>query len=139
MSGVRFASLEWIDAVVTAVNAQPDLAKALAGLPSDAAFVVEAQVPVFPKTVAVHAEQGRGRIARWRILPDEDDILELEPGYVLRAPYGIWKALLVGRDPVQAALSGQVRVEGDLEALVRRSGYRYVVDAALRAVATEFP
>jgi hypothetical protein len=30
-------------------------------------------------------------------------------------------------------------VEGDLEALVRRSGYRYVVDAALAAVPTDFP
>jgi len=61
---VRFASREWFDAVAAALNAQPDLAK---------------------------------------------------------------------------ALSGQVRVEGDLEALVRRAGYRYVVDAALRVVPTELP
>jgi len=139
VSGVRFASAEWIEAVVAAVNAHPDLPMALAGLPSDAAFVVEAQAPAFPRTVAVHAHQGDGRIARWRILADEDDILELEPAYVLRAPYGIWKTLLAGRDPVQAALSGQLRVQGDLEALVRRAGYRYLVDAALRKVATEFP
>jgi hypothetical protein len=140
VSGVRFASAEWIGAVVAAVNAHPDLPKALAGLSSDAAFVVEAQAPAFPRTVAVHARQGDGRIARWRILADEDDILELEPAYVLRAPYGVWKTLLLAdRDPVQAALSGQVRVQGDLEALVRRAGYRYLVEAALRVVATEFP
>jgi hypothetical protein len=136
---VLFGSSEWIAAIVAAANVEPDLAKALAGLGRDAAFVIEAQKPAFPRTVAVHAEQQGGRIARWRFLPDEDDILELEPAYVLRAPYGVWKALLAGRDPVHAALSGQVRVEGDLEALVRRAGYRYVVDAALRAVPTEFP
>jgi hypothetical protein len=136
---VRFASAEWIEAVVAAMNAQPDLAKALAGLASDAAFVVEAHAPAFPRSVAVHASQGGGRIARWRILPDEDDILELEPAYVLRAPYPVWKTLLAGRDPVQAALSGQVRVQGDLEALVRRAGYRYLVEAVIRVVATEFP
>lgn len=136
---MRFASREWIDAIVKEVNAQPDLAQALAGLPPDAAFVVEAQAPAFPEAVAVHAEQGGGRITRWRILPDEDDILELEPAYVLRARYGVWKELFAGRDPVKAALSGQVRVEGDLEALVRRAGYRYLVDEALRAVPTEFP
>jgi hypothetical protein len=89
--------------------------------------------------VAVHAEQERGRIARWRILPDEDDLLEIEPAYVLRAPYRVWKSLLAGGDPVKAALSGQVQVQGDLEALVRRAGYRYVVDAALGAVPTELP
>jgi len=136
---MRFATREWIDAVACAVNAQPDLGTALAGLPRDAAFVVAGERPLFPRTLAVHVEQERGRIARWRILADEDDILEIEPAYVLRAPYRVWKALLAGRDAVQAALSGQVRVEGDLEALVRRAGYRYVVDAALRAVPTEFP
>ncbi len=136
---MRFASREWIDAVAAALNAQPDLARAIAGLGRDAAFVVEPERPAFPRAVAVHAEQAGGRIARWRILPDEDDILELEPAYVVRAPYRTWKALFDGGDPVKAALSGAVRVEGDLEALVRRAGYRYVVDAALAAVPTEFP
>ena len=136
---MRFASREWIEAVAAALNAQPDLARALAGLGRDAAFVVEAERPAFPRPVAVHAEQDRGRIARWRILPDADDILELEPAYVIRAPYGAWRALFRGGDPVKAALSGAVKVEGDLEALVRRAGYRYVVDAALAVVPTEFP
>src|SRR5512138_1929066 len=136
---MRLASSEWIDAVAAALNAQPDLARALAGLGRDAAFVVEPQAPAFPRAVAVHAEQDRGRVARWRILADEDDVLELEPAYVIRAPYGTWRALLEGGDPVKAALSGAVKVEGDLEALVRRASYRYVVDAALAAVPTEFP
>lgn len=135
---MRFASREWIGAVVAAFNAQPDLAKALAGLPRDAAFVVEAEKPAFPRTVAVHAEQERGRIARWRILPDEDDLLEIEPAYVFRARHGVWRALLAGADPMKAAVSGQVAIQGDLEALVRRTSYRYVVDAALAAVKTEF-
>jgi hypothetical protein len=136
---VRFASREWIEAVVAALNAQPDLGRALEGLGGDAALVVEAERPAFPRTVAVHAEHAGGRIVRWRILVDEDELLELEPAYVIRAPYGVWRSLLRGGDPVQAALSGRVKVEGDLEALVRRAGYRSVVDTALRAVPTELP
>jgi putative sterol carrier protein len=136
---MRFGSREWIQALAASVDAQPDLPRALEGLPRDAVFVVAAEAPAFPFTLAVHVEQERGRIARWRILADEDDALELEPAYVLRAPYGVWKAILTGCDPVQAALSGKVRVAGDLEALVRRAGYRFVVEAALRAVPTEFP
>jgi putative sterol carrier protein len=73
-----------------------------------------------------------------RVLPDPDEIWELEPAYVVRAPYRIWKALLRGEDPVRAVLSGRVKVEGDLEALVRRANYRYVIDAALASVATVF-
>ncbi len=136
---MRFATREWIEAVVAALHAQPDLGRARAGLERDAALVVEGEEPEFPQTVAVHGVHEGGRIARWRFLADEDEVLELEPAYVLRAPYGAWKALLQGGDPVKAALSGRVRVEGDLEALVRRAGYRYVVEAALRAVPTELP
>ncbi len=136
---MRFASREWIEAVVAALHAHPDLARALDGLGRDGALVVEAEPPVFPATVAVHAAHERGRIVRWRLLADEDEVLELEPAYVLRAPYRVWKGLVQGGDPVQAALGGRVRVEGDLEALVRRANYRYVVEAALRAVPTELP
>jgi SCP-2 sterol transfer family len=136
---VRFGSREWIEAIVSALNAQPDLARALIGLGADAAFVVEADRPRWPADVAAYARQERGRVATWRLLADPDDVLELEPAYVVRAPYAIWRGLLNGEDPVKAALSGRVRVEGDLEALVRRSGYRHVIDAALGAVVTEFP
>ncbi|WP_242339961.1 MULTISPECIES: SCP2 sterol-binding domain-containing protein [Anaeromyxobacter] len=136
---MRFGSREWIDAVAAALNRQPDLARALAGLGADAAFVVEAERPAWKADVAAYARHARGQIVEWRLLEDPDDLLELEPAYVVRAPYGTWKGLFNGGDPVKAAISGRVRVEGDLEALVRRSGFRYVVDAALCAVVTEFP
>jgi hypothetical protein len=136
---VRFGSREWVDAMVAALNAQPDLAAAMDGLGRDGALVVEADPPAWPRTLAAWAEQRGGRIARYRILADEDELLELEPAYVIRAPYRVYRALFAGADPVQAALSGRVKVEGDLEALVRRQRYRHVVDAALAAVPTELP
>jgi hypothetical protein len=135
----RFGSAAWLEAVMAALGAQPALAEALRGLGKDAAVVVEADPPAWPRTVAAWAEQRGGRIARWRLLEDEDEVLELEPAYVVRAPYRVFKALLRGADPVQAALTGQVRVEGDLEALVRRTRYRHLLDAALAAVPTELP
>lgn len=134
-----FGSKEWVAALVEALNRHPDLPRAIEGLGGDAALVVLAQRPAWPRTVAVYGRQERGRVVSWRFLADEDEVLELEPAYVFRAPYGIVKELFRGADPVQAALSGRVKVEGDLEAIVRRSSYRYVVDAALAAVATEFP
>jgi hypothetical protein len=136
---VLFASREWIAAMVEALNRHPDLARAIAGLGDDAAFVVERDGPAWPRDVAAWARQEGGRVATWKLLPDADDLLELEPAYVLRAPFRIWRGLLQGQDPVQAALSGRVKVDGNLEALVRRSGYRHVMDSALAAVRTEFP
>jgi len=136
---VRFGSREWIAAVVAALGAHPDLPRALGGLGRDVALVVEADPPAWPRTVAAWFEQRGGRIARWRVLEDEDEVLELEPAYVVRAPYGVVRTLLDGADPVRAALTGRVRVEGDLEALIRRAHYRHVLDEALAAVPTELP
>lgn len=126
-------------AVVAALDAHPELPEALRGLGRDAAIVVEADPPAWPRAVAVWVEHRDGCIRRWRILDDEDEILELAPAYVVRAPYGVVRSLLRGADPVQAALTGRVRVEGDLEALVRRAHYRHLVDEILAAVRTEFP
>lgn len=135
---MEFASRPWLAAVVERLNAQPGLPAALEGLARDLALVVEPS-PGFPRPVAVWGRQAGGRIAEWRLLHDEDEILELEPAYVVRAPYRVWKELLRGGDPVQAALGGRLRVEGDLEALLRRAGHRPVADAALAGLPTEFP
>jgi hypothetical protein len=135
---VRFPSPEWAAALVAALNRQPDLAAALSGLAADLAAVVEAAPPAVPEDLAVWGRHQGGRIAEWRMLEDPDEILEIEPAYVVRASYRVWKALLRGDDPLQAALSGRVRVQGDLEALVRRARFRHVVDAALAAVPTAF-
>jgi hypothetical protein len=136
--GVRFPSAEWAAAVVAALGRQPDLGKALQGLPDDLALVVESDPPCWRSELAVWGRQERGRIAEWRVLDDADEILEIEPAYVLRAPYRIWKALLRGDDAVQAVLSGRIKLRGNLEQLVRRASYRYVLEAAVREVVTEF-
>ena len=135
---MRFPSEAWLRALVEAVNRQPDLAAALAGLDADLGAVVEADPPHLPRAFAAYGRQHGGRIAELRVLSDPDDLLELEPAYLVRARYGVWKALLRGEDPVRAALAGRVRVEGDLEALVCRAHYRYVIDAAMAGFATEF-
>jgi hypothetical protein len=136
-----FASSQWLDAVVREVNGHVDLPRALAGLGADLAAVVERDdAGHFPRGAAAWGRHQGGRIVSWRVLEDEDDVLELEPAYVVRAPLSVWKDLLRGRaDPVQAALSGRVKVKGDLDGLVRRAGYRYIVDEALRRVETVFP
>jgi hypothetical protein len=133
-----FPSEAWLAAVIAAVNRQPDLAAALRGLGPDLAAIVEPEPPELEQPFAIYGRQEGGRIASIRALRDPDEIWELEPAYVVRAPYRVWKGLLRGDDPVRAALSGRVRVQGDLEALVRRANYRYVVDAALATVETRF-
>jgi hypothetical protein len=135
---VIFASRPWLEALVAALNRQPDVGKAIDGLGRDAGVVVERDA-AFPREAAAYGRYVGGKVEA-RMLADADDLLELEPAYVVRAPYGLWKELLRGKvDPVKAALSGRVKVEGDLEALIRRAGFSYVAQGALREVPTEFP
>jgi hypothetical protein len=138
LSAVLFPSEPWLAALVAAVNRDPGLAGALAGLGVDLAAVIEPDPPALRKPFAAYGRHERGRISSWRVLADADDIWELEPAYVIRAPYRVWKALLRGGDPVKAALSGRVRVEGNLQELVRRAHHRSILDAALAGVTTEF-
>ena len=134
-----FPSLSWLEAAVAAVNRHPSLPEAMRGLGRDLVAVVEADPPDLPVPFAAYGRQENGRITGIRVLPDPDEIWELEPAYVLRAPYRVWKGLLSGDDPLQAALSGRVRVEGDLESLLRRASYRHIIDGALSTLETDFP
>ena len=59
---MRFGSREWIEALVSALNAQPALARALQGLGRDAALIVESDPPAWPRTLAAWVEQRGGRI-----------------------------------------------------------------------------
>lgn len=133
-----FPSLPWLEAAVAAVNREPALPEALRGLGPDLAAVIEADPPALRAPFVAYGRQEAGRITGIRVLCDPDEIWELEPAYVLRAPYRVWKGLLSGEDPVKAALSGRVKVEGDLEALIRRATYRHLIEAALSSVKTEF-
>ena len=134
---MRFGSPAWLAAVVAALGAQPGLGEALQGLAPTLGLVVEPG-PGFPEALLVFARHAEGRIVEVRALHDEDELLELEPAYVLRAPHAVWKALWRGEDPVRAALSGRVRVRGDLEALIRKAHHRPLAEAVRAAVPTEF-
>jgi len=135
---VIFPSEAWLRAVLERVNDHPDLGKALTGLAPDLCAVVEADPPALAAPFAAYGRQEGGRIAAIRVLSDPDEIWELEPAYVVRAPYRVWKALLRGGDPLRAVLSGRIKVDGDLEQLTRRVSYRYILDGALASVETEF-
>ncbi len=133
-----FPSSGWLVEAVAIANRQPDLSRAIEGLGRDLAGVVEKDPPFLSRDFAAYGRQEGGRFTRVRVLPDPEEIWELEPAYVVRAPYRVWKSLIQGEDPLQAALAGRVRFEGDLAALVRRSSYRYLVDAVLGELVTEF-
>jgi hypothetical protein len=102
--------------------------------------VVEPEPGKLARAFAVHVVPEGTRIGKLRVLADPDDLEEIEPAYLVRAPYSVWKALLLGTlDPVEAVVRRRVKVVGDVQPLIERVRYRSIVDRLLAKLETRFP
>ena len=125
--------------MIKAANADPESARAGAGWTEDFGAVVEAEPGKLAKAFVVHLVPKDGRIERFSVLVDADELEEIEPGYLARAPYSVWKGLLKGTlDPVEAVLKRRIAVQGDLEPLIERMKYKGLAERVLAQVPTEF-
>jgi putative sterol carrier protein len=134
-----FPSKEWCEEVVRLANADPQAAEAGAGWKGDLGMVVEPEAGKLAQPFAVYCVPEGGRISQWRVLEDPDELDEIEPAYLARAPYSTWKGLLRGTlDPVEAILKRKIRMEGDLQPVIERMRYKGIGDRVLSQVSTQF-
>jgi putative sterol carrier protein len=134
-----FPSEEWCEAAIALVNADPERAVAAAGWNGDLGAVVESEAGKLDETFVAYVVPEGDRIGKFKVLPDPDDLEELEPAYVIRGPYSVWKALLQGTmDPVEAIVRRRIRVQGDVQPLIERARFRGIVDRMLRQLETHF-
>lgn len=135
-----FPSREWCEEAIRAVNGDPEMAAAGVGWNGDFGAVVEAESGKLAKAFAVHIRPKDGRVEGFEVLRDPDELEEIEPAYVARAPYSVWKALMTGAlDPVEAVLKKRIDVQGDLQPLIERMKYKGIADRVLLKIKTEFP
>src|SRR5215468_1511629 len=100
-----FPSRVWAEAAMALVNADPDILAAGRGWRGDFGVVIEAEPGGLEEDFVAWIRPEEGRVVELRVLADPDDLDELEPAYRLRAPYSVWKGLLLGGvDPVEAIL-----------------------------------
>jgi putative sterol carrier protein len=134
-----FPSKEWCEEAVRVVNADPESVLAGAGWKGDFGLVVEAEPGKLAKPFTVHLVPDGGKITRYEILRDPDELEELEPAYVARAPYSTWKGLILGTvDPVEAVLKRQIRMTGDLQPVMERMRYKGIAERVLSKLETTF-
>ncbi|MBZ4421242.1 hypothetical protein [Myxococcus sp. RHSTA-1-4] len=135
----RFPSKEWLDEAVRLTNEDPECAVAGKGWKGDFGAVVEAEPGKLAKSFVVHVVPGDCRIEKARVLPDPDDLDELEPVYLARAPYSVWKQLLKGTlDPVEAVLKRRISMKGDLQPLIERMKYKGIADRVFAKLQTQY-
>lgn len=134
-----FPSKEWCQAAVQLANRDPQSALAGAGWQGDFGAVVEAERGKLERHFTVYAVPAGGRISRLEFPPDPDDLEELEPAYLAKAPYSVWKALLQGSmQPVEAVLTSRVQLRGEIQPLLERMKYKGIADRVLSQLPTRF-
>lgn len=134
-----FPSKEWCDEAVRLVNEDPERALAARGWLGEIGVIVDAEPGKLARPFVVHVVPRDARIEKLRVLEDPDDLDELEPAYLARAPYSVWKELLRGSlDPVEAVLRRRIAVKGDLQQLVERLRFKGIADRVFAQLKTEY-
>lgn len=135
-----FPSEAWCRAAITAVEADPETAEAGEGWEGDFCIVVTPEKPHLTEPFAIYLRPDGARLSEFRVLEDLDEVEEIDPAYVARAPYSVWKGLVTGKlDPIEAVLRRRIEVKGDVQPLIERGRYKGIVDRVLAKVPTEFP
>ncbi|HLM45576.1 MAG TPA: hypothetical protein VK458_17010 [Myxococcaceae bacterium] len=135
----RFPSKEWCEDAVRLLNDDPERSLAAQGWQGDIGVIVDAEPGKLTRAFVVHVVPRDARIEKLRVLDDPDDLDELEPAYLARAPYTVWKQLLQGSlDPVEAVLRRRIALKGDLQQVIERLRFKGIADRLLSELKTEF-
>jgi putative sterol carrier protein len=134
-----FPSKEWCEAAIRVLNADPEVHEAGAGWEGDFGAIVEPEPNRFPRAFCVHVVPRNGRIEKFEVLADRDDLDEIEPAYLVRARYSVWKELIQGTaDPLDAVMKRQIDVRGNLQPLLERLKYMGIAKRVLAGLETKF-
>ncbi len=134
-----FPSKEWCEEAVRLVNEDPESLLAGRGWQGEIGVIVDAEPGKLARPFVVHLIPHEARIEPPRVLEDPDDLEELEPAYLARAPYSVWKQLLQGSlDPVEAVLRRSIAVKGDLQQLIERLRFKGIADRVFAQLKTEY-
>lgn len=133
-----FPSMNWCDALVAAIHANPQSAVAGRGWKGTLVVAVLADdaltCPFF-----VFSKIEDGRVLEIRPLEDEDEIDEVEPDYVAKGGYLAWKRFIRGEyDPIEALLQRKIRFEGNLQPIAERAQFKRLFWETLALVPTVF-
>ena len=120
------------------VNADPEIVAASRGWKGDFGVVIEAE-GALKKPFVAYAEPKDGKVQRFKVLVDPDDLDEFEPAYLARAPYSVWKGLLEGTiDPVEAVLKRRIQLQGDVQQIMERMKYKGIAERLREKLETRF-
>jgi len=135
----EFPSHAWCEEALRLLEADPESRRAGQGWTADFGVVVDAEPGKLERPFVVYVRPVNGRVERWSVHPDPDDLDELDPVYRIRAPYTVWKGVLLGTvDPIEAVLRRRVEVQGDIQPLIEKMQHKGLAERVLSAIDTRF-
>jgi hypothetical protein len=140
-----FPSREWCEAAAAALHEDAEVQAAIADFGPVVTGIVVERGAGLRSDFCVLARLAPGKPAALSFPDDEDELEDLNPDYIAWAPHALCRSLLGAAmrgerpDPLRAILERKVRLQGDLQRLVKHAGrYPGAGIEALRRVPTRF-
>lgn len=126
---VAFGSQEWLDAYAELYNSRPELQEALKDLTAQVAYEFTDRPDIAPKYV---------RIVNG-VIEERGEVGGQPMEYTIKANYETWKVMTLGElDPMNALMSGKVKVQGNMAALLKHAeGFKQTFEV-VEAIPTTF-
>ena len=127
---VAFGSSEWLNAYVKLFNENPELIDSLGDFTARIGYEFTDRPDIAPK----YAYLESGKILEHGEMKPDDPM-----DFVIKANYETWRVMTLGElDPMNALMSGKVKVQGNMAALLKHAeGFRGTFDI-VQQVPTSF-
>jgi putative sterol carrier protein len=131
----KFPSQEWADLYRQALNENASYEQAARDWEGDFLFIITPDQR-FPQEAILYLDLYHGKCREARLLSSRG---ERAAAYTLEGPFSSWLELLQGRlDPVQAVLTGRLKLLGDMMKVMRYLQAATELVKTAQRVPTEF-
>lgn len=136
MAKVPFGSEQWVKSLQNELNTSEAYADAAKNWEGDFYFVVDPEGPVV-EPIYLYFDLWHGKARDAFVAQDKN---AKKPAYIMYGPYSKWKKVVSGQlDPLQALATGQLKLKGNLVAVMKQiRAAQEIVRACIR-IDTEFP
>ncbi|HEY1407994.1 MAG TPA: SCP2 sterol-binding domain-containing protein [Promineifilum sp.] len=134
--GIRFATDEWGKALMDAVNKSDAYAKASANWEGDFYFVTTAGQGV-EKDTYLYLDLWHGKARDAYVVSDP---AAKKVAFELRAPLDVWRKVMEKKiDPIRGIMSGQLKLKGNMMAVLKAPKSATELVACAMGIDTEWP
>jgi putative sterol carrier protein len=134
----EFASQEWLDAFVAAINSSKKYEEAAKDWEGDFYFILEPGGPITEKRY-LYLDLWHGKCRKSEIIMEKDKD-KYKPEFTIAANLATWRKLNEKKlDSTQALLTRQLKLTGNMGKVMRATGATRALSEATSAIKAVFP